>query len=388
MKARILCFLVLLVASHTYSQSVDSVIVFDFKKRCDPFFSSKKVDATFCHFYISEKADTVYFSNLECMASRQTTTPTTFRYYLQNGLADGSVRVFFDFQSYSSVLDGEFVKGSLIEGTVKEYYKSGNLKLTGQFLEGQRYGIWTWYYENGQMQRLITYEMGEPVNEQVFRNIESHANDKFGDSLLFSYYSGCDCSKTIRSERLRGGCESWQKMEYLRKKRSYKMKDVLFRESFRTWESGFNSNLVKDSIRKPRMLQNRKIPTEKLETFLREITSIYSDTVFSYQLSEVPEKIRKKDDWSEENKDSLQIDSSVRSSLNSVVVSSVITHFTISFQLGGKKYELYKNASNLYWRIYSPGNKEKGKSFIYFAFDAFLYGELSKKFAGRRTLNQ
>lgn len=267
-----------LIALDMYGQSVDSVIVFDFKKRCDPFFSSKKTDATFCHFYISEKAD---------------------------------------------------------------------------------------------------------------RSRESHANDKFGDSLLFSYYGGCDCSKTIRSERIRGGCESWQEMEYIRKKQSYKMKTVLFRESFRTWESGFDSNLVKDSIRKPQMLRNRKIPTEKLETFLREITSIYSDTVFSYQLSEVPEKIRKKDNWSEENRDSLQIDSSIRSSLNTVtIVSSAITHFTISFQLGGKEYELYKNAGNPYWRIYSPGNEEKGKSFIYFALDAFLYGGLSKKFAGRRTLNQ
>lgn len=377
-----------LIASDTYGQSVDSVIVFDFKKRCDPFFSSKKTDATFCHFYISEKADTVYFSNLECMASRQTTTPTTFTYYLQNGLADGSVRVFFDFQSYSSVLDAKFVEGTIAEGTVKEYYKSGDLKLTGQFLAGQRYGIWTWYYENGQMQRLITYEMGEPLNEQVFRNIELHANDKFGDSLLFSYYSGCDCSKKIQSEVLRGGCERWQKMEYLRKKRSYKMKAAVFRESFRPWKLGFQQNLIKDSIQKPQMLQNRKISTEKLETFLREICSIYSDTVFSYQLSEVPERIRKKNSWSGEDKDSLEIDYSIRSSLNLVGMSSVISYFTISFQLGGKQYRLNKDNSNAYWRLYSPANKEKGMSFIYFAFDAFLYDELSKKFAGRRTLNQ
>ncbi|MNV00086.1 MORN repeat variant [compost metagenome] len=170
MKSRILCsLLLLLITSHSYSQSSDSGFVFDFRKSCDRFFNSKKADSTFCHFYVSERTDTIYFSDPGCMVYGQTTSPTTFLYYLQNGLANGSIRIFFDFKSYSSLLDAQFIKGSIAEGTVKEYYKNGSLKLTGQFLGGQHFGIWTWYYENGQMERLVTYDMGEPMDEQEFR---------------------------------------------------------------------------------------------------------------------------------------------------------------------------------------------------------------------------
>ncbi len=388
MKARILGSLLLLANLHSHSQSADSVIVFDFEKRCDPFFNSKKIDSTFCHFYVSEKKDTVYFSNLECMASRQTTSPTTFKYYLQNGLANGSVRIFFDFGSYSSVLDGQFLKGSLTEGAVREYYKDGNLKSTGQFLGGHRYGIWTWFYENGQLQRLITYDLGEPTDEQVFRKKAEHANDKLGDTLLFSYYVGCDCSKTIQSELLRGGCENWQKMEYRRNGRTYKIKSAVFRESFRPWNGGFQPNLIKDSIHKPMILQNRKLSTKKLEVFLKEISSIYSDTVFAYRINEVPEKFRKKNDWSEEKRDSLQIDALIRSSLQLVVVSSVVTHFTISYQLGGKQYKLYKNSNDSGWSFYEPGKEGSEIRFIYFGFDTFLFENLPKKFSGKRILRK
>ncbi len=388
MQLRILGSLFLLVNTHSYCQTSDSAIVFDFEKHCDPFFNSKKADSTFCHFYVSEKKDTVYFSNLECMASRQTTTPPTFKYYLQNGLANGSVRVFFDFGNYSSVLDGQFVKGSLTEGAVREYYKDGNLKSTGQFLNGHRYGIWSWYYENGQLQRLITYNLGDPTDEQVFRKKAEHANDKLSDSLLISYYIGCDCSKTIQSEALRGGCENWQKLEYRRKRRAYIIKSAIFKESFRPWKDRLQENLIRDSIHKPVFFQNRKLSTKKLETFLKEISSIYSDTVFAYQISDVPEKIRKKNEWSEENRDSLQIDALIRSSLQSVVVSSVVMHFTISYQLGGKQYKLYKNSNDSGWSFYEPGKENSEIRFIWFAFDDFLFENLPKKFSGRRIFRK
>ncbi|MNJ83338.1 MORN repeat variant [compost metagenome] len=388
MKARILCLLLLLIASYHYGQSADSVIVFDLKKYHASLFNSKKADSTFCHFYISEMADTVYFSSLDGVVVCLETTPTTFKYFLQNGLANGAFKIFFDFRTYSSLLDGKFVKGSLAEGTVKEHYKSGRLKLTGQLLEGQRFGIWTWYYENGQMQRLVTYDMGEPVDEQEFRIKEPHANDKLGDTLLFSYHSGYDCSKTIDSKSMRGGCESWEKITYVKRKQAYKMRSFDIRSSFREWNGSFGPNRIADSMERPVVFRNRKLPAKKMENFLREICSVYSDTVFRYRMEDVPEKFLKKNDWTEENRDSAEVDSLIRESFNSVAVSSVVSKLSISFRLGGKQYELYKDPNNPYWRLYlSEDETGERIQFIYFAFDAFLSGEFPKNFSGRRTLN-
>ncbi|MNE63768.1 hypothetical protein D3C80_1591400 [compost metagenome] len=105
-------------------------------------------------------------------------------------------------------------------------------------------------------------------------------------------------------------------------------------------------------------------------------------------MEDVPEKFLKKNDWTEENRDSAEVDSLIRESFNSVAVSSVVSKLSISFRLGGKQYELYKDPNNPYWRLYlSEDETGERIQFIYFAFDAFLSGEFPKNFSGRRTLN-
>ena len=37
--------------------------------------------------------------------------------------------------------------------------------MTGQYAYGHRHGIWTWYYPNEQIERIVTYELAEPIKE-------------------------------------------------------------------------------------------------------------------------------------------------------------------------------------------------------------------------------
>lgn len=154
-----------------YNQSVskiDSLPTIDLNAICNENFSQIKKDSTFSNFYISNYKDTMFFRPASCIISIELTSPLTFRRRIKGGWAEGKLRVFQQNDSSYTWLNGEFTKGLIISGNTYEYYKSNSPKLTGQIIEGQRFGIWTWYFENGKIQRLITFESAESVKEIEF----------------------------------------------------------------------------------------------------------------------------------------------------------------------------------------------------------------------------
>jgi antitoxin component YwqK of YwqJK toxin-antitoxin module len=56
------------------------------------------------------------------------------------------------------------------DGFYREFYPSGNKFVEGQFLRGRQHGPWTYYHENGKVNRKATYKNGQPDGAwEVFR---------------------------------------------------------------------------------------------------------------------------------------------------------------------------------------------------------------------------
>lgn len=112
----------------------------------------------------------------------------------KNGLKQGLFREFdqkgniingYIFEDDVKIAEGIIGQDGGFVGEWKYYYKSGELKATGQFNDGQKVGewiyyhknqkieqkgkykkgeatgVWTWYYSNGQEQRIETFRRGE-----------------------------------------------------------------------------------------------------------------------------------------------------------------------------------------------------------------------------------
>jgi antitoxin component YwqK of YwqJK toxin-antitoxin module len=141
----------------------EKTLTFDFQGSCDKNFSEIKLDSTFTNFYIINYKDTIFFKDNTCMISRQTTSPTTFITRVKGGYAEGFLRIFTSSDLSYSILDANFSNGHLIDGNSFEYYNSGKIKLTGQYLGGRPFGTWTTYYESGQVQRIVTYDQREYI---------------------------------------------------------------------------------------------------------------------------------------------------------------------------------------------------------------------------------
>lgn len=147
-----------------FSQTKDSLLYF-IKHDCDNIFSETVLDSTYCNFYISENSDTIYFKHASCIVEAQTTSPLTFKRKILKGYAEGLLKIYMKYKDSYSWLEGDFLNGSIQSGTYLEYYKNGTFKVKGQFIGGQRDGTWTWYDENGKIQRLFIYKIGEPLKE-------------------------------------------------------------------------------------------------------------------------------------------------------------------------------------------------------------------------------
>lgn len=160
---RILSLLIIATTFTAFGQSKDSVLVFDFRKDCTQNFSAIKLDSTFSNYYISDYKDTIYFKNAYCINQPVLTSPLSFKRRVLNGYAEGFLRVYMAYENYYSILDGTFFNGNISSGSYFEYFNSGKIKTTGQYLGGQCFGVWTYYFENGRTERLMEYSDGDYV---------------------------------------------------------------------------------------------------------------------------------------------------------------------------------------------------------------------------------
>lgn len=136
--------------------------------KCD-IFSKEKKDSSYCNYYITDFSDTVYFKHDNCLFSIQLTSPAlTFRRKTLNDYAEGILRIYTQYEDSYSIEDGTFSDGTALSTYFIEHYNSGNIKTTGQYVGGRKQGVWTWYYENSQIEKIAILEDGETWKEIEF----------------------------------------------------------------------------------------------------------------------------------------------------------------------------------------------------------------------------
>ncbi|WP_343747374.1 hypothetical protein [Fluviicola sp.] len=231
---------------------------------------------------------------------------------------------------------------------------------------------------------------------------------QFGDSLVVRYTISYDCSREIDSKSLRGACGNTETIVYDKYRRKYAIRsfvsksgfyvwkgrwesteDTITHEKKTAWKGGFGPNLIEDSVTHPLVLRHRKLRVKTLEDFLKEISTVQSDTIFPYSVQDVSAKFLRKIGAPEGGRDSVQMDSLVHDSFYVLAMSTVTGYLSFSFQFQGKQVYLSKDTNNPYWRVYFPEKEEEAPvKVIYFALDAFLKENLPPKFSGKRALNE
>tara|TARA_Y100001954_G_scaffold79714_2_gene87675 strand:- start:3365 stop:3850 length:486 start_codon:yes stop_codon:yes gene_type:complete len=52
--------------------------------------------------------------------------------------------------------------------TEKKYWSNGNLWYEGNLIDGKEDGVWTYYYQSGQVEQVINYKDGEPLSLKTY----------------------------------------------------------------------------------------------------------------------------------------------------------------------------------------------------------------------------
>ena len=52
--------------------------------------------------------------------------------------------------------------------TEKTYWSNGNLRIEGNLIDGKEAGIWTYYYQSGQVEQVINYKDGELLSLKTY----------------------------------------------------------------------------------------------------------------------------------------------------------------------------------------------------------------------------
>ena len=69
-----------------------------------------------------------------------------------------------------------YAKENRKDGSISEWYKNGEKKLHGKYFQGRKQGLWTAWYPNGVKESVITYNQGE--QEGVFSYFYDNGNKK------------------------------------------------------------------------------------------------------------------------------------------------------------------------------------------------------------------
>ena len=69
-----------------------------------------------------------------------------------------------------------YAKENRKDGSISEWYKNGEKKLHGKYFQGRKQGLWTAWYPNGVKESVITYNQGD--QEGVFSYFYDNGNKK------------------------------------------------------------------------------------------------------------------------------------------------------------------------------------------------------------------
>ena len=123
---------------------------------CDESFSNKK-DSYFCNYYIDAKGDSTYYCSNPCVMVQGINNPKDFRRSFKSGFANGDYRVYEKNKDYVTIIEAAFRDGYISQGSVLEFYSSKKKHMSGQYFEGKPFGIWLYYYPNGNLEKMVTY---------------------------------------------------------------------------------------------------------------------------------------------------------------------------------------------------------------------------------------
>lgn len=75
-----------------------------------------------------------------------------------------------------SFLQKGIIKIIYREGKYKEYYENGNIRLTGQYKNGERVGKWIEYHQNGKVSREKIYDENTDEEKKTERKKADSSN--------------------------------------------------------------------------------------------------------------------------------------------------------------------------------------------------------------------
>jgi len=85
----------------------------------------------------------------------------------QDGFQEGPWKLFYDNDSYILMDQTDFVKGKE-EGKTAKYNYFGQLEVAGEYKEGQRSGLWSWYNSDESLSSSVNYVSGKKEGDQIF----------------------------------------------------------------------------------------------------------------------------------------------------------------------------------------------------------------------------
>ena len=71
----------------------------------------------------------------------------------------------------NKIIKAHYTNGEL-DSFFTTYYKNGITKIDGIYKNGKRHGKWIFYSANGQIDKMINYEMGIPDNQNQLDNLQ------------------------------------------------------------------------------------------------------------------------------------------------------------------------------------------------------------------------
>lgn len=151
--------------------------------------------------------------------------------------------------------------GSLANGQVIDFYYNGNIRLTGDFLNGQPIDTLKKFYRSGIIQELYIPNKRHRQKINYYKNGQIQTNYNFAKRYRKDYYESGELKKET----------SWNRKYQTEKFEYYKNGQIKLKENRKTQIGYFSNGLIKNQTTRKKVLKLEKIFTK------------YGTPLFEYQ---------------------------------------------------------------------------------------------------------